>query len=100
MREVEAVVTWGDYVTEPPIPEVQLTDENAKGAPMSSGARIPRQSRLELRIPADGRAREPIPVPDSAAPQLRGGGLALVAHARGYTIRQPDGTDQPVRALR
>jgi len=97
ITEVEAVITWGDYVTEPPLEELVLTDDQARNAPAVDWCRLPRSVVMRLRV-EDGRSR-PIVVPDSAAPQVRGGGLALETHARVYPVEQPDGTHQSVRAL-
>jgi hypothetical protein len=98
VTEIEAVITWGDYVTEPPVEEFVLTDDQAKQSPNVEWRRIPREVRVRLSI-EDGRSPKPIVVPDSAAPQVRGGGLALETHARIYTVEQPDGTRERVRAL-
>ena len=99
VQEVEALVTWGDYQTEPPLPPEVLTDEAAKQPPDLHWRRLPRSVRVRLAVPPDGPAVGAVPVPDSAAPQLPGGGLALVCHARAYDVRQPDGTVERVRAL-
>jgi len=37
-------------------------------------------------------------IPESAAPQFKGGGLTLETHARLFTYRTPDG-DEHARAL-
>ena len=99
VREIEAVITWGDYQTEPPLPPEVLSDEGAKQPPDLRWRRQPQRVSLRLRVPPDGRATGPVPVPGRAAPQLPGGGLALVCHARSYAVRQPDDTVQHVRAL-
>jgi len=99
VEEVEALVTWGDYQTEPPLPPEVLTDEAAKQPFDLHWRRQPRAVRVRLTVPPDGPAAGAVPVPGSAAPQLPGGGLALVRHARSYDVRQPDGTVERVRAL-
>jgi len=98
ITEIEAVITWGDYVTEPPVDEVVLTDDQAKHTPQVEWRRISRNAHVRLKI-EDGRSPKPIVVPDSAAPQVKGGGLGLETHARIYTVEQPDGTHEQVRAL-
>ncbi len=99
--EIEAVVTWGDYQTEPPLPPDILADDAAKQPADLRWRRQPRSESVRLRVPPDGPAtsRSALPVPGSAAPQLPGGGLALAAHARSYDVRQPDGATETVRAL-
>ena len=99
VREIEALVTWGDYQTEPLLPPEVLTDEAAKQPPDLHWRRLPRSGPVRLTVPPDGPASGALPVPDSAAPQLPGGGLALVCHARAYDVRQPNGTVERVRAL-
>jgi hypothetical protein len=98
VTEIDAVITWGDYVTEPPVEEIVLTDDQAKDTPQVDWRRIPQSVPMRLRV-EDGRSPRPIVVPGSAAPQVRGGGLALETHSRVYTVEQPDGTREQVRAL-
>lgn len=98
-RTIEAVVSWGDYQAEPPLPPEMLTDDKARPPAGLHWQRQPRSIRVMLRVPPDGVAAGEQPVPDSAAPQLRGGGLTISCHARLYVVRQPDGTEQQVRAM-
>lgn len=99
VREIEAVVTWGDYQTEPPLPPQVLTEETAQRPPEVQWRRLPRTVFIRLAVPEDGRAATAASVPDSAAPQLPGGGLVLHCHGRSYDVRQPDGSVERVRAL-
>ncbi len=100
--EVEAVdvrVTWGDYVTEPPLPAAVLAGGPDDGtAPKVQWRRRPRRSPVRLPVPRSGGQRRR-PVPDSAAAQRPGGGLELVSHARPFTIDEPGEAPRRVRAL-
>jgi len=107
VREIEARVTWGDYCTEPPLPEAILlpdesgaTDDDSKGKkkgrPPVDWVRIPKEQMVRLKI-ADGRGPRVV-VPESAAPQRAGGGLALESHSRRFAFPTPNGQEE-VRAL-
>jgi hypothetical protein len=96
-RAVTVRVTWGDYVTEPPLSAMQLTEEGA-GEPEVEWLRQPRDEIVDLPVPDAGKGR-PMVVPDSAAPGLPGGALELVAHARPFTIALPGEAPREVRAL-
>jgi hypothetical protein len=107
VTEIEAHVSWGDYRTEPPLPEDILAPDEPeqvgpdgkrkrKERPMVDWVRMPRQLRVRLAVP-EGRG-EPVVVPESAAAQHRGGGLMLETHARLFTYSTPDG-DEQARAL-
>jgi len=98
--EVEVELTWGDYVTEPPLPESVLTAEGAEYAREYRdvrGRRVPGQYTMRIPVP-HGRGPQ-IAVPDSGGAQRPRGGLTVEAHARPYGIRQPDGSISQVRAL-
>lgn len=105
IREVEAVVSWGDYRTEPAMDEALLLPD-PEGEP--DPAKKPRRPQVEwVRAPKartfavavqDGRAG-PFIVPESAAEQLPGGGLCLETHSRVFTFPTPDGQVERVRAL-
>ncbi len=58
---------------------------------MSSGSACLARRRVDLPVPENGRGR-PVIVPGSAGAQRPGGALVLEAHARPYTLDQPDGT--------
>jgi hypothetical protein len=89
VTEIEARVTWGDYLTEPPLPEQILIGEEigADGKPKRQAlpevewVRAPRERIVRLRVPQEGRG-DPLVVPESAAAQRKGGGLQLESHAR------------------
>ena len=104
VTEIEAVVSWGDYCTEPPLPESVLlpdddfaaSDPKVPKRPKVDWVRVPRQQTVRVPVP-DGRGQQ-IVVPESAAAQRKGGGLVLEAHARLFTYETPEGSEQ-VRAL-
>jgi hypothetical protein len=107
VREIDVRVTWGDYRTEPPLPEAVLlpdeseaTDEdgksNKKKRPPVDWVRIPKEQTERLKI-ADGRGPQVV-VRESAAPQRSGGGLVLESHSRRFTFATPNGQEE-VRAL-
>ncbi|GJE42624.1 DISARM system helicase DrmA [Methylobacterium soli] len=107
VREVEAIVTWGDYATVPPLPDSVLlgepeTDEDGKPKRRRredvNWVRAPKERRLRLVVPEAGRATA-IVVPESAAEQAAIGGLELDAHARLFSYETPDGGREEVRAL-
>ncbi len=105
VREIEARISWGDYRTEPPLPEdILLPDEgsekDAEGTkrkrPLVDWVRTPRQQTVRVVVP-EGRG-DRIVVPESAAPQRPGGGLVLETHARLFSYPTPTGNEE-VRAL-
>jgi hypothetical protein len=106
VREIEAHVTWGDYRTEPPLPEEILAQDEPKEGrddkqkkierPRVDWARVPQRQTVRLAIP-DGRGKEVV-VRESSAPQHKGGGLVLETHARLFSYDTPDGKEQ-ARAL-
>ena len=101
VREVEVSLSWGDYVTVPPLPDEVFTDEKAQFDPAYRNVqwqRVPGQATLRLPVPENGRGR-PVLVPGSAGAQRAGGALVLEAHARPYTLDQPDGTKRHLMAL-
>lgn len=109
VTEIEARVSWGDYRTEPPLPETVLLPEplpeeigedgKPKRAtrPMVDWVRTPKERTVQLQI-RDGRG-EPVLVPESAAEQRRGGGLTLETHSRLFSYETPEGRTEQVRAL-
>jgi hypothetical protein len=101
VEEVEVSLSWGDYVTVPPLPEEVFVDEKKQFDPSYRNVqwqRVPGQATLRLAVPKDGRGR-PMIVPGSAGVQRPGGALYLDAHARPYTLDQPDGSKRNVMAL-
>ena len=96
---IEAVVSWGDYQAEPPLPPEVLSDDSERPSSELRWRRLPRRVGIRVTVPPDGRPAAEILVPDSASPQLGGGGLTLACHARSYPVKQPDGSTMMVRAL-
>lgn len=103
VKEIEACITWGDYRTEPPLPEDLLTppeDGNSaidrRKAPEVEWVRKPQERKVSISL---GDTRVTVPVPDSSTPQLGGGGLELDVLARDYTYDSPDGVPQHIRAV-
>jgi hypothetical protein len=103
VEQVAVELTWGDYVTEPPLPPEVLQDERAQFDPKYRDVvwrRIPGSATLCLTIPKGDQPRGPrMGVPGSGGAQHPSGGLAIEAHARPYAIHQPDGSVSKVRAL-
>src|SRR5882762_10149008 len=91
VKEIEARISWGDYLTEPRLPEAillpePLADELGEDGkpkrierPLVDWVRIPKERVVRLPV-RDGRG-DPIVVTESAAEQRRGGGLALETHS-------------------
>ena len=109
VKEIEARISWGDYRTEPPLPEAVLLPEPPSeelgedgkpkriDRPLVDWVRIPKQRIIVLPV-REGRGG-PIVVPESAAEQRRGGGLTLETHSRLFNYTTPDGKTERVRAL-
>ncbi len=109
VKEIEARISWGDYLTEPRLPEAILLPEPAADElgddgkpkrierPLVDWVRIPKER--VVRLPVRGGRGDPIVVPESAAEQRRGGGLALETHSRLFSYATPDGKTERVRAL-
>lgn len=103
VTEIEALVSWGDYRTEPPIEKFLLeTHDQTKGpdqrkAPDVEWVRVPRQESIRI-IVKDGREHA-ITIPNSETAQFPGGALELDYHARSYEITLPDDSRMRVRAL-
>lgn len=109
VKEIQARISWGDYRTEPPLPETVLLPESLAeevgedgkpkriDRPLVDWVRIPKQRIVALPV-REGRGG-PIVVPESAAEQRRGGGLTLETHSRLFSFTTPDGKTERVRAL-
>ena len=110
VKEIEVWISWGDYRTEPRLPESVLLPEPLTEEPGEDGkpkrverplvdwVRIPKQRSVVLPV-REGRGG-PIVVPESAAEQRRGGGLTLETHSRLFNFTTtPDGKTERVRAL-
>src|SRR6266446_6476562 len=99
-KEVDVTVSWGDYVTIPPLPEEVFVDDKASFDPAYRNVqwqRVPGQATVRLPVP-EGRGRPKL-IPGSAGAQRPGGALVLEAHARPYTLDQADGTQRHLMAL-
>lgn len=100
VEEVDVVLSWGDYATEPPLPEEVLAGDHAQYDPKYRDVqwrRVPGEMAVRLAVP-DGRGPR-VPLPGTGGAQRPQGGLSIEAHARPYEIRQPDGSVARVRAL-
>ena len=106
VTEIEVEVSWGDYRTEPPMDEALLRPDPPAEAgqtparptrPQVEWVRLAKSRTVTLPV-RDGR-QGPIVIPDSAAEQLKGGGLCLETHAREFSFITPDGRPERVRAL-
>jgi hypothetical protein len=95
VAELGVTVSWGDYLTEPPLPEAVLFPPEEATPPKGTEPdrvdwiRVPRESRFSIPI-VDGRSPR-IPVPDSAQTHGSGGGLAIETHGRCFSFETPDG---------
>jgi hypothetical protein len=110
VAEIEANISWGDYRTEPPLPESILIGESEPDEIGADGkrkrkarvavdwVRSPKARTVPIKLSKEGRA-SPIVVSESAAEQRRGGGLQLESHSRIFEYVTPDGTPERVRAL-
>ena len=110
VNEIEALVSWGDYRTEPPPPREHPfrrgRGQRARRKRQTGPAEAPEfrlGARAERAIRQDRHKGRPWRtdhvVPDSACEQRRGGGLQLETHARTFTYKRADGTDETVRAV-
>ncbi len=98
--EVDVVLTWGDYATEPPLPPEVLADTQAQFDPKYRDVRwrrAPGEAVVRIAVPAGRGPR--VPLPGTGGAQHPVGGLTIEAHARPYEIAQPDGSVARVRAL-
>jgi hypothetical protein len=109
VTEIEARVSWGDYRTEPQLPEDILLPESPPEKigedgkkkrverPMVDWVRSAKE-RVVIVPVKEGRSSA-IVIPESAAEQRRGGGLVLETHSRLFSYQTPDGQTERVRAL-
>ena len=109
ITEIEVQVSWGDYRTEPPLPETvllpdaPLVESGEAGKPPRierppvDWVRLPKERSVRIAV-RDGRG-DSVVVSDSGAEQRPGGGLALETHSRQFTFEAPDGSMVRVRAL-
>lgn len=100
-QSVDVTATWGDYVTEPPLPPEVFVDEAAAFDPRHKDIvwnRIPGRAWLTIPVPKPGQ-RVIRTLEGSAGYQRPGGGLVVEAFARPYSLTQPDGSKADVVAL-
>lgn len=98
---VDVTATWGDYVTEPPLPPEVFIDDAAAFDPKHRNVawqRIPGMARVTIPVPNAGE-RIVRTLEGSAGKQRPGGGLVVEAFARPYSLKQPDGSNADVLAL-
>src|SRR5262249_6794443 len=99
--EVQATLSWGDYVTVPPLPDEVFINEKAQFDPKYRNVqwqRVPGRAKLLVSVPRNGRGRRMI-VEGSAGAQRPGGARYIEANARQYARAQADGTVRNVRAI-
>jgi hypothetical protein len=95
--------TWGDYRTEPPLPDALLIPEHTgEGEPKPERptnlrwVRIPGEATLTIDVT---RNQAGIPLPESAAPQRPGGGLEIAVHQRPLSQTTPEGKTERLRVV-
>ena len=100
VKTVTVRATWGDYKTEPPLPEALLSPEH-------SGPKPPKPEKLHwIRIPGEAsltvdvsRNQSGIPLPGSAAPLRPGGGLEIAVHQRVLEQTTPEDAKERLRVV-
>lgn len=107
-KSIEARVTWGDYVTEPPL-AAALVDPAEREAAARENRRLDEPARNSLqwrRLPRERRVpiaielgRRAYVVPESAAPAYPGGGLELVVSVRPAHTAGIDGQRRDLLAV-
>lgn len=97
IREVDVDLSWGDYVTTPPLSDHELLDDKAD-APDVVWDRVPGSAKLRVSLPTDGK-RSTIIVPDSGGAQRPSGALQLELHARPYEVMEPEGRMRALSVL-
>lgn len=101
-RQVTIRATWGDYRTEPPLPEVLLLPEVDDGGKKPAKpdklhwVRIPGEAKLEIDVT---RNQSGIPIAGSSASQRPGGGLELAVHQRTLEQTTPEGVTERHRVV-
>jgi hypothetical protein len=103
VSQVTLHATWGNYKTEPPLPDALLIPEvSEKGKPKPEKpenlrwVRVPGQAAIVLDIT---RNQSGIPLPESAAPQRPGGGIEVAVHQRVLRQKTPEGTEERLRVI-
>lgn len=96
---LDAAVSWGDYVPEPPLPpEVLDSGVEPKGQPVT-WRRVARSQTLTLRVPDEAQGLVTMIVPDSAATARPGGTLELGIRARPFALTLATGQVRQVRVV-
>lgn len=103
VHTIDVRVTWGDYKTEPPLPDILVLPEaqssGEKQPPRPQNlrwVRIPGEAKVTLDVTKDIRRRV---LPGSGAPQRPGGGLEIELHQRLLKQRTPEGVMQRLRVV-
>ena len=97
VREVELNLSWGDYITVPPLSEEALLDETVD-APEVEWERVPGDESLKVPVPTGGK-RITTTVLNSNGAQRPSGALQFELHARPHEVTEPDGTKRSLRVL-
>jgi hypothetical protein len=109
-QEIQARVTWGDYVTEPRLDEALFLPEARKAAedrgekPENTARnaldwrRIPREEFLPLPLRPGGEPQH-LTLPNSAAPMAPGGALELVVSVHPTSTAGIDGVKRDLLAV-
>lgn len=105
---LEARVTWGDYITEPPLPSVLVNPEEREAASKEK-RKLDEPVRSELqwrRLPRERTLSIPLKpglnqylIPESAAPAYPGGGLELTVSVRTTRTAGIDGRYRDLLAV-
>jgi len=104
VREVTVRATWGDYKTEPPLPDALLLPDYTA----VDGEKKPEKpaSLRWVRIPGEAtrtidvtQSKSGGPLDGSAAPQRPRGGLEIAVHQRPLTLTTPEGTTERLRVV-
>lgn len=105
---IEARVTWGDYVTEPPLASVLVNPEEREAA-AKERRKLDEPARTSLqwrRIPQERKVPIPLKhglnryvIPQSAAPAYPGGGLELAVSVRPTHTAGIDGRRRDLLAV-
>jgi hypothetical protein len=102
VRAIEARITWGDYRTEPPIPDVLLLPEvEAAGKKPERPSKLhwvrsPGEAKLTLDVTQNTAGK---PLPASGVLQRPGGGLEIALHQRVLEQTNPDGVTERLRVV-
>lgn len=102
VREIEVLVTWGDYAPVERVPRAILypdgrpTDQEKLFSPDVEWGRTPRREPVTISV-TQPRAR--VSIANTATPQLGSGALELDVHTRLFDAPDGDGGTRRVRAV-